>query len=98
MNRAGMLLLVALAGCTNEEAFREDADAATCAWLEECFDDDAQQCLQEADAAWSGVDEDCEFDKGKARKCVRQLERLDCPSDAGGGAMPESCDEVWTCP
>jgi hypothetical protein len=98
MSRPLLLLLVALTGCMTEQRFREDADAATCAWLEDCFGDDAQECLQEADAAWSGVDEDCRFNKGRARTCVRQLERLACPSDAAGGAMPGACDDVWDCP
>lgn len=97
MSRAWLLAL-GLTACMNEQRFREDADAATCAWLEDCFDDDAAECLQEAEAAWSGVDDDCDFQPGRARRCVRQLERLACPTDDDGGAMPAACDEVWDCP
>lgn len=100
MSRAPRLLtlLTLLTGCMTEDRFREDADAATCAWMVDCFDDDAQECLTDAEASWSEVDPDCDFDKQAARKCIRQLERLECPTDGGGGQMPYACDDVWSCP
>lgn len=98
MSRPWLWLLLGLMGCMTEQRFRDDADAATCAWQEDCFDADPQTCMQEAEAAWSGIDGDCDFHRSKARRCVRQLERLACPSEQGGGAMPAACDAVWDCP
>jgi hypothetical protein len=96
---ACILAALTLAGCWPEDRFREEADLASCEWMADCMEDvDMKECLEDAKRAWTPVDDDCTYSPRHARKCVHQIERLECPTDSDGGGVPEECDLVWDCP
>jgi len=95
--RAAGWVALLLGGCMSEAEYRERSDAAACAWLDDCFDDDYGECLQDAESAWEPMPASCTYQPSQARKCVRRLERLDCPSDDGGVELPAACDDVYAC-
>lgn len=89
-----------LAGCAyDEDAFRYEADRATCQWAEECalgegltFD----ECMEESEAAWTDPDPSCVFDPTSARSCVAGLRQLECPEGEEIPGFPTACERVWT--
>ncbi len=93
---AALLLLV---GCGMSEArFQRRADEETCAWMHDCFGDNYDACLSDAEASWAGIDtSNCSYDPGAARDCVDGLEELDCPQDDDDAGFPYVCTEVWAC-
>ena len=97
--RLAFLASLALPGCWPEERFREEADQATCAWMADCMEDvKMDECLEDAHRAWTPVPDECTYSPRRARRCVRQMETLECPTDSSGGGVPEDCDAVWDCP
>lgn len=92
-----MLCGVLLAGCTREDEFRVDLDAASCTWQAECnttIEFDA--CMDAADASWEPVPDACRFRRKKANQCLEAFDDLACPG-SGTVELPIACDEVWDC-
>jgi len=92
----GLAFLLLTSCAYPQEKFREEADAAVCAWQADCFATAEEDCETQAEASWEPPDEACDYDPGEARDCARGLEDLECPE--GEPVFPEACDRVWVCP
>jgi hypothetical protein len=92
-------VLLLLVGCYPEATFREDQDAAVCAWKAACYAESEPDCLAAAEAARTDVDPSCAYHANQARDCVDGLEALGCRGDADTGSFgfPSACDRVWDC-
>lgn len=105
-----MSVLLLLVGCYTVDSYRDDLDAAVCAWKATCYDQDEAACLTAAEAARRDADPTCEYQSAKARECVDGMKKLECPNfDTGGSfdtgdeeeeafGFPSACDQVWECP
>jgi len=97
VSRLLLLGVVLATGCYTEDAFRADLDAAVCYWQARCDPEvDEEACLDASAEAWEPLPEDCRFHRGKARKCIRLVDELECPRTSDV-ALPAACDDVWTC-
>lgn len=91
-----LMLPLLLAACLGEEEFQQRYDEELCLWREDCFGDDPEECLNEAEAVQ--FDPGCEFDRQAAKDCLKGLEKMDCPGSSSGSGLPYECVEVWDCP
>jgi hypothetical protein len=90
-------MIALLLACYTEAEFQRDADIETCLWLQDCFDEDYESCVDDANALWEGPqDPACVYDPGEARLCVVNLREMECP--LGEPRFPMSCEQVWDCP
>ena len=90
---------MSLAGCYQEDEFRDDLDDAVCTWKAECYQEEYASCINDALNARAETPAGCKFQPGVARDCVDALDDLACvdtaPEDELG--FPEVCGEVWSC-
>lgn len=95
-------VLLWMSGCYTPEQFEVDLDAAICDWALDCFwSPDTivgsyAYCLDPRPEP-EPIETSCAFRHKKARRCVAQVNRMNCPRDPQVPPMPSSCDEVWSC-
>jgi len=96
------VLGVLVAGCYTPEAFEVELDDAICDWATDCFQSpdtlvgSYAYCFEPRPEP-EPIETSCAFRTRKARRCVGQIERMNCPAEDAMPGMPASCDEVWVC-
>lgn len=90
-----LILLGLLAGCMGEDRFQARYDEELCLWRADCFGDDFELCLDESAEDWSGSG--CEFNRGEAKQCLKELKYMDCPTETWDAGLPLACGLVWEC-
>ena len=90
-----------LVACLVEEDFRVQADEAVCDWKADCYETSYETCVDDAAGSEDPVDPACTYQEREARRCLRGLEALGCPTNLDeldeDFGFPTACDEVWIC-
>jgi len=97
-----LVLVPLLCGCYTPEAFEVDLDDAVCDWAADCFQSPdtlvgSYAYCEAPRPEPEPIETSCAFRHQKAKRCVGQVERMNCPDAAVPPPMPASCDEVWDC-
>jgi len=93
-----VLLLLALAGCMDQERFEQRYAASSCDLFADCEVMDTQgfATREQCEAGATAIADDCpEFDSKAARACVAAIEAMDC-SALLVTSQPGVCGRVCT--
>ncbi len=102
---AMLALLALVAGCYSPQDFSDEYNQAVCDKIYECYDadlleyipnrgEDIETCYEDRDEPTQADDEDCAFDRERARLCVEETGDMPCQDYRQGNNWPESCDLV----
>jgi len=99
------LALLTLAGCgMSPKKFAKEYAKGACSYFAECEPDyleyyggDEKECVEEYEDYYDADDyEDCEFDKKKAKECIKAIKELgkSCSFD---DVDYDACNDVYDC-